>query len=124
MPASKAVRPPLRLRFRLVADKDFAFGPGKADLLGHIADSGSISAAGRAMSMSYKKAWTLVDDMNKAFAEPLVDASKGGAAGGGARLTAQGEAVLARYRALEAQAEAAFAAELEGFARLLKPARR
>lgn len=111
----------LRLRIRLLDGVDFAFGPGKADLLRLISETGSISAAGRAMGMSYKKAWTLVDEMNRAFALPVVEAAKGGQSGGGARLTPHGDAVLERYRSLESRAEAAFAAEVAGFAGLLGP---
>jgi len=79
------------------------FGPGKADLLQAIAEEGSISAAGRRMGMSYKRAWSLVEEMNAAFAEPLVLSARGGAHGGGAQLTAAGHAVLADYRALLAR---------------------
>ena len=76
-------------------------GPGKADLLERIRETGSIAAAGRAMSMSYKRAWMLVDEMNNAFRDPLVDSTRGGAKGGGARLTEAGEEVLVNYRKLE-----------------------
>jgi molybdate transport system regulatory protein len=76
-------------------------GPGKADLLERIKETGSIAAAGRRMSMSYKRAWMLVEELNRAFREPLVESSRGGASGGGARLTEAGEAVLANYRKLE-----------------------
>ena len=71
------------------------------DLLERIRDTGSIAAAGRTMSMSYKRAWSLVEEMNKAFREPLVDSTRGGAKGGGAHLTAAGETVLSNYRKLE-----------------------
>lgn len=81
----------------------FVFGPGKADLLEAISAQGSISAAGRAMGMSYKRAWSLVEEMNAAFADPLVESVRGGAHGGGAQLTAAGEAVLAEYRRLIAR---------------------
>ncbi|MBR9652260.1 winged helix-turn-helix domain-containing protein [Thalassovita aquimarina] len=76
-------------------------GPGKADLLEGIREAGSIAAAGRAMSMSYKRAWSLVEEMNAAFGEPLVSSSRGGTRGGGAHLTKTGEAVLSHYRKLE-----------------------
>jgi len=79
-------------------------GPGKADLLDLIRETGSISAAGRRMGMSYKRAWLLVETMNAIFCDPLVESSRGGAQGGGARLTPTGEAVLAHYRRLEARA--------------------
>lgn len=74
------------------------FGPGKAALLDGIARTGSISAAGRDMGMSYTRAWTLVEAMNAMFMRPLVNSTRGGASGGGAELTATGEEVLALYR--------------------------
>ncbi|SUZ33468.1 Molybdenum-pterin-binding protein MopA [Roseibaca ekhonensis] len=76
-------------------------GPGKADLLERIGQTGSIAAAGRSMSMSYKRAWMLVETMNAAFREPLIESSRGGAKGGGARLTEAGAEVLSNYRKLE-----------------------
>lgn len=89
------------LRIRIVFGEDWMLGPGKADLLERIRDTGSISAAGRTMSMSYKRAWSLVEGMNKAFREPLVESTRGGTRGGGARLTEAGEAVLENYRRLQ-----------------------
>lgn len=90
-----------RLRIRIVFGDRAMLGPGKADLLDHIRETGSIAAAGRAMSMSYKRAWSLVEEMNAAFRAPLVTSSRGGTKGGGARLTEMGEDVLENYRALE-----------------------
>ena len=90
--------PPARLRLRLLFGEDAMLGPGKADLLERIRDTGSISAAGRGMAMSYKRAWMLVEEMNAAFREPLVDSARGGPGGGGARLTSAGGQVLALYR--------------------------
>ncbi|MCW5697688.1 MAG: LysR family transcriptional regulator [Bauldia sp.] len=87
-------------RLRLHAGDDIAIGPGKADLLRLIGETGSIAAAGRAMGMSYKRAWLLVGVMNKAFAEPLVTVSRGGNQRGGAELTATGQKVLAAYNRL------------------------
>src|SRR6476469_3762407 len=90
----------VRLRVRLGPGIDL--GPGKADLLEGVRDTGSIAAAGRRMRMSYKRAWQLVDELNGLFDEPLVAASKGGAHGGGAALTRRGKDVLARYRRMHA----------------------
>jgi molybdate transport system regulatory protein len=109
-----------RLRIRIVFGADAMLGPGKADLLEHIRETGSIAAAGRAMSMSYKRAWLLVEEMNRAFREPLVDSTRGGPQGGGARLTEAGEAVLVHYRKLEdimAEAGAARIGVLRGMLR-------
>lgn len=101
----KAMHPPLYLRdpkfkltLRLLYGTEIAFGPGKAELLEAIESTGSISAAGRTMDMSYRRAWLLVDAMNRSFREPVVDASRGGKHGGGARLTPFGKEVLERYR--------------------------
>lgn len=92
----------MKLHLRLEFD-GLRFGPGKARLLELIRDEGSISAAGRAMGMSYRRAWSLVEEMNAAFAAPLVVALRGGAKGGGAEVTEAGLSVLAAYRALEAR---------------------
>lgn len=101
------------IRLRVVLGGDIAVGPGKADLLEAIAETGAIAAAGRRLGMSYKRAWLLVETMNACFRGPLVEAAKGGAGGGGARLTPLGERVLAAYRRMEAKAAEATAAELE-----------
>ncbi|MFN4277535.1 MAG: winged helix-turn-helix domain-containing protein [Ferrovibrio sp.] len=115
--ASESLQP--RLRFRLVLGRSIAIGPGKADLLAAIAETGSISAAGRSMGMSYKKAWYLIDTMNRCFREPLVVASKGGSSRGGAHLTAIGEKVLELYRSIENQASEAAARDLDAFSDLI-----
>lgn len=109
----------LGLHLRVVLDDAVAMGPGKAELLEGIAATGSIAAAGRRMGMSYKRAWLLVEEMNAMFAEPLVGAAKGGAGGGGARLTSLGERVLTAYRGLEAAAAKAGAKELATMRRVL-----
>ena len=103
----------LGLHLRVVLGEEVAIGPGKADLLQGVAETGSIAAAGRRLGMSYKRAWSLVEAMNAMFAEPLVEAAKGGAGGGGAALSPLGSAMLAAYRKLEAAAETAGAAELD-----------
>lgn len=110
---------PPRLRFRLLLGRTVMIGPGKADLLEAIAATGSISAAGRAMGMSYKKAWYLIDALNGQFATPLVEASKGGSGRGGARLTPLGEDVLARYRTIETKAAAAVRQDMDAFNSLI-----
>jgi molybdate transport system regulatory protein len=107
-------------KIRILIGAVVAIGPGKADLLEAIGRTGSISAAGREMDMSYRRAWMLVDVLNASFAKPLVETATGGNRGGGARLSAYGAEVLRRYRAMEATAEQAVAAELKQFARLLR----
>lgn len=101
----KEKMPSLTLRINL--DPDGRIGPGKIELLEHIASFGSISAAARTMQMSYKHAWDLVEDMNRVFGKPLVSAQTGGKRGGGAQLTPVGLAVVSRYRAIERAATAA-----------------
>ncbi|MFZ1468549.1 MAG: LysR family transcriptional regulator [Paracoccaceae bacterium] len=96
------------LRIRLLFN-GIKLGPGKAELMERIRDTGSISAAGRQMEMSYKRAWMLVEEMNAAFKEPLVASSRGGPGGGGAHLTPMGAQVLHQFRALEAAARTATA---------------
>jgi molybdate transport system regulatory protein len=115
-----ASKPTLRPKIRILIGAVVAIGPGKANLLDAIDRTGSISAAGREMGMSYRRAWLLVDALNAAFAEPLVETATGGNRGGGARLSAHGEEVLRRYRGMEVAAERAVAAELKQFARLLR----
>ncbi|WP_372603141.1 winged helix-turn-helix domain-containing protein [Actibacterium sp.] len=112
-------RPLPALRLRLTLPGDVPFGPGKADLLQGISETGSISAAGRAMSMSYRRAWTLVEEMNAAFATPLVETSRGGAEGGGAKLSQQGIAMLALYRRMQRDAETVTAQTRAGVAAML-----
>ena len=89
---------------RLFFSEQDMIGPGKAALLEGIARTGSISAAGREMGMSYKRAWMLVETLNAMFREPLVESARGGAGGGGATVTDAGQQVLALFREIEAAA--------------------
>ena len=109
----------LKLRLRLTLPSGQWLGPGKADLLQGIAETGSIAAAGRQMGMSYKRAWTLVEALNAMFPGALVASSRGGAAHGGAELTELGRRVLATYRAMQAKAEVAIGTEIDEFSTLL-----
>jgi molybdate transport system regulatory protein len=97
--------PSLSLRINL--DPDGRIGPGKIELLEQVAAFGSISAAARAMEMSYKHAWDLIEEMNQLFGKPLVSAQTGGRHGGGAQLTQLGLSVVSRFRAIERAATAA-----------------
>lgn len=96
---------------------DVAMGPGKAMLLRAIAETGSISGAARAIGMSYRRAWLLVETMNAAFAEPLIETATGGRAGGGARVTDAGRVALDRYERLAARVEAEAQAAFDGLLR-------
>lgn len=106
-------------KIRILIGAVVAIGPGKADLLEAVARTGSISSAARAMGMSYRRAWLLVESMNEAFRKPLVETLTGGPGGGGARVTPLGEEVLRRYRALERKAERSVRADLRSLARLV-----
>lgn len=97
------------ISLRVDLETDGRIGPGKVELLEHIASHGSISAGAREMGMSYKHAWLLVEDMNRVFRKPVVTGRKGGQRGGGSELTTIGLAIVARYRAIERAALAAAA---------------
>jgi molybdate transport system regulatory protein len=103
----------IRLTVRVDFGSDRALGPGKIRLLEAIDRTGSISQAGRSLDMSYRRAWLLVDDMNRCFREPVVATRPGGAQGGGATLTAFGQELIAKYRAIETKATAATAPHLD-----------
>lgn len=109
-----------RTRIRILYAGEFAIGPGKADLLEVVAESGSISAAARHLKMSYRRAWLLIDSMNQCFRQPVVDTATGGKGGGGARITAFGMEVLRRYRAMEVCAAKSIARSMAAFQKLLK----
>lgn len=108
-------------RLRVVLGPGIALGPGKADLLEAIAATGSISAAGRKLKMSYRRAWLLVEELNSSFQGALVAADKGGAHGGGARLTALGAEVLRHFRNMEHKTRKAIAADLTALTKVAKP---
>lgn len=111
----------LKLKAQIFCGDEPAIGPGKADLLEAIDRQGSISAAGRAMGLSYRRAWLLVDSMNRCWIERLVETTAGGGAAKGARLTATGRTVLNAYRTLEQQlADAASQDNLEALTALLR----
>jgi molybdate transport system regulatory protein len=114
----------VRLTLRVDFGTDRAIGPGKVLLLEAIRDTGSISQAGRSLGMSYRRAWLLVDDMNRCFREPVVIAQPGGSQGGGAALTAFGEKVVQRYRTIETQATAATKPQLHDLEASVRAARR
>jgi molybdate transport system regulatory protein len=102
-----------KLTLRVEFGPERAIGPGKVRLLELIQETGSIAAAGRAMGMSYRRAWLLVDSLNRCFHDPVVVTQLGGASGGGAALTTLGESVVGHYRAMELEAQAAVGARLE-----------
>jgi len=101
-----------RLTLRVDLAPGQAIGHGKVRLLEAIRDHGSISAAGRAIGMSYRRAWLLIDDLNGMFDTPVIQTKHGGTAGGGAALTPFGHRIIQNYRAMEDKARAAVEAEL------------
>lgn len=112
----------LKLVLRVDFPGAIRLGRGKVQLMGHIRDTGSISAAGRAMDMSYRRAWLLVDEMNHMFDEPVVESQRGGKQGGGAALTPLGEELLARMQAMQEKATKAIEADLAWLDRHCAPA--
>jgi molybdate transport system regulatory protein len=114
------VKAQVQFRLRIRRRADIALGPGKVDLLEAIAKTGSISAAARELAMSYRRAWLLVDTMNRCFRLPVVVTEAGGRRGGGARLTASGKEAVRRYRRIEALAMRAGTAEMRRLLGLLR----
>lgn len=103
------------LTLRVLGKAAPAMGPGKAELIDRIGETGSISAAARAMGMSYRRAWQLVESLNQTYREPVVTTAIGGRRGGGARVTPFGERLVALFRAMEHKASASIAADLRRF---------
>ncbi|TRA98848.1 MULTISPECIES: winged helix-turn-helix domain-containing protein [Rhizobium/Agrobacterium group] len=94
-------RVPLKPVLRIDFPPGERLGHGKIELMELIVETGSISAAGRAMDMSYRRAWLLVDALNHMFRQPVIESQRGGKQGGGAALTAFGTELLERYRGME-----------------------
>lgn len=107
------------VRLRIAHGATGVMGPGKAALLESIRDTGSISAAARHLGMSYRRAWMLTEDLNRLFRMPLVETARGGARGGGARLTPLGEEALACYRQMENRALGALEKDAARFAQMV-----
>jgi molybdate transport system regulatory protein len=107
-------------KLRVMFGTEIAIGPGKAELLAAIAETGSISASAKRLGMSYRRAWLLVDTMNRCFREPVVASATGGSGGGGARVTGFGRDVLRSYRAMLSRVDRALEPGLARFSRLLK----
>jgi molybdate transport system regulatory protein len=106
-------------KLRVMYGAEIAMGPGKAELLESIAATGSISESARRLGMSYRRAWLLVDTMNRCFREPVVASAAGGSGGGGAQVTAFGKRVLERFHAMKAKVDRALDPELARFSELL-----
>ena len=131
MPTNAAVKPPgksrkaaaakpeTRFRLRVTAGDAIAIGPGKIALVEAIAETGSITAAAKRLDMSYRRAWLLLDELNRSLAKPAVDSAKGGQHGGGSRVTPVGLQLIALYRGIEATAAKACRVEVALLLRLL-----
>ncbi|WKB52688.1 winged helix-turn-helix domain-containing protein [Eleftheria terrae] len=111
-PESPAPPAELRLRIRVTRGEDIAIGPGKIALLEAIREHGSITLAARQIGMSYRRAWMLLDEVNRSLRRPATTSAQGGQRGGGSVLTAEGETVVRLYREIERQAEQACAAQI------------
>lgn len=116
MPATKSSK----LRYRVLRGNEIAIGPGKADLLEAVAESGSIAEAARLLGLSYMRAWSMLKTMNACFREPVVEKNRGGDKHGGALVTDFGRQVLKQYRQLEAKAAKATAKESAALLKALK----
>ena len=119
-PRTRRRGPVARFRLRVTSGETIAIGPGKIDLLEAIVETRSITAAAKSIGMSYRRAWILVDQINACLRQPAVASAKGGERGGGSRLTAVGEDLVARYRRIEARAAEACADDVAALLQLVK----
>lgn len=119
MPRSDPVR--VQFRMRVYRDADIAVGPGKIALLEAIIEAKSITAAAQRLGMSYRRAWMLVDELNRSLRQPAVESAAGGARGGGTAVTPAGLALIRCYRAVEAKARAAAADDIAALTDMLAP---
>ena len=120
MPRQKDKSLSCRPRFRVMAGSLIALGPGKVALLEAIEKAGSISQAARFMTMSYRRAWDMVETMNQSFKKPLVKSVTGGSRGGGAQLTDSGKEMVALFRSMEKKAEIAVSGDWQKIRKALK----
>jgi molybdate transport system regulatory protein len=110
----------MHLSIRIDLASGGRIGPGKITLLEAIRATGSISAAARSIGMSYRRAWLLVEDINRTLREPAVKAETGGARGGGAVVTPVGQRMVDLYRAIEEQAHSAAGSEFRAIGKLMR----
>ena len=119
MPAKRTATD-VRYRLRITHGDTIAIGPGKVDLLEAIDEAGSLTAAAKRLGMSYRRAWLLIDTMNRCFREPVVRTEAGGIRGGGTTLTDVGREVVARYRHADGAAQAAGKRDVDAMLGLLR----
>ncbi len=104
---------------RVTLSDDFYIGPGRADLMELIAQTGSIAEAAKRMGMSYKRAWSLVQALNAGAGSPLIETARGGSGQGGAALSAAGREVLERYRSMQSRTRDAISSDFDALRKLL-----
>ncbi|MDB5789281.1 MAG: ModE family transcriptional regulator [Caballeronia mineralivorans] len=120
-PATSLSRQPeVRFRMRIRQADAVAIGPGKIDLLEAVRQQGSISAAARSLGMSYRRAWLLIDELNRTLKAPATSSETGGSAGGGCVLTPVGEKIVRLYREIEAEAARTCAPQISALTKLMK----
>ncbi|SAL13808.1 ModE family transcriptional regulator [Caballeronia terrestris] len=113
-------RAEVRFRMRIKSGDTVALGPGKVDLLEAVQKHGSISAAARSLGMSYRRAWLLIDELNRSLKSPATISEQGGQSGGGCALTPVGENIVRLYREVESEAQAACAAQIAALTKLIR----
>jgi molybdate transport system regulatory protein len=113
-------RPEVRFRMRIRSGDAVALGPGKVDLLEAVREFGSISAAARSLGMSYRRAWLLIDELNRSLKAPATQSEQGGQSGGGCTLTEVGETIVRLYRDVEEEAQRSCAKQIAELTRLIR----
>lgn len=119
-PRPAKTRPEVRFRMRIRSGDAVALGPGKVELLEAVREHGSISAAARSLGMSYRRAWLLIDELNRSLKAPATHSEQGGQSGGGCTLTAVGENIIRLYRDVEVQAQRSCAKQIAELTRLIR----
>ena len=117
----KAPKPAAKFRFRVTTGEVIAIGPGKISLLEAISETGSITSAAKSLDMSYRRAWMLLDELNRSLRRPAVDSAKGGQHGGGSDVTEVGRQLIDTYRRIESTAATACAADIKRLLGLIAP---
>ena len=117
---STRTRPEVHFRMRIRTGEAVALGPGKVDLLEAVREHGSISAAARSLDMSYRRAWMLIDELNRSLKSPATHSEQGGQSGGGCTLTPVGETIVRLYRDVEEEAQRSCAKQIAELTRLIR----
>ncbi|MFM0505700.1 LysR family transcriptional regulator [Paraburkholderia caffeinilytica] len=113
-------RPEVRFRMRIRSGDAVALGPGKVELLEAVREYGSISAAARSLGMSYRRAWLLIDELNRSLKAPATHSEQGGQSGGGCTLTPVGETIIRLYRDVEVEAQRSCAKQIAELTRMIR----